>query len=567
MHENYANIWEAVAQQRPEWTAIVAGQERLDYGSFDDRARSFAANLAAGGVSRGDRVAFYLHNSVEFLVAFYACLKLEAIPVAFNYRYRAGEAYDLILASTPKAIIYKRSSRETVAELHRLVDAAEASPSIWIEVDDSAEATDDVQTTVNAIGFDEMLTTDTTGSASPTRASGDGEIYMFTGGTTGAPKAVVWSIGELMQIQRSSTYPPVGVEPPRTFEEAVRIATDEDVRHVITLPLAPFIHATALFMSMNTLNLGGTVVINPSPSLDPEAAVDLAIEQKVTQLVVAGDAVALPVIGAFERHPARADIAVTSVLSSGMRFSDDVKLRFHQLKQMRIIDILASSEGGPFAMGVTSSVNDLPTRLSLTAEAVVLDDQNHEVQGTPGASGVLAFKGPLPRGYLNDPKKSAESYPVINGIRHVRPGDYVKVLEGGNIELLGRGSAVINTGGEKIYPAEVEERLLKFPGVYDAAVFGLPDERLGEKIAAVVAVRSDANVTVQNLQDWVAAELAGYKKPRTISIRASLDRSPAGKLNLARAKELASDSEEGEIRNNVAESNPAESRQEVQRRS
>lgn len=565
MHENYANIWEAVARRRPEWTAIVAGKERIDYGTFDDRARRFAASLTARGVGRGDRVAFYLHNSAEFLVSFYACLKLEAIPVALNYRYRAGEAFELVLASTPKVIIYKRSSRDVVAELQRLTDDAEHSPSTWVEVDDSAVATaPDARGPNHAVDFSEMLSAERTATS---RASGDGELYMFTGGTTGAPKAVVWTIGELLQIQQSSTYPLIGVEPPRSFEEAARIATDEDVRHVITLPLAPFIHATALFMSMNTLSIGGTVVINPNPSLDPAAAADLAIEQNVTQLVVAGDAVALPIIGALEQHPARADIALTSVLSSGMRFSDDVKRRFHQLKQLRIIDILASSEGGPFAMGITTSVSDLPTRLALTAEAVVLDGQNHEVQGTVGASGVLAYKGPLPRGYLNDPKKSAESYPVINGIRHVRPGDYVKVLEGGYVEFLGRGSAVINTGGEKVYPAEVEERLLDFSGVYDAAVFGLPDERLGEKIAAVVAVRNDANVTVKDLQDWVGKELAGYKKPRTISIRASLDRSPAGKLNLSHAKELASATGEADVREVETDSAPDESRQEVQRRS
>ena len=174
-------------------------------------------------------------------------------------------------------------------------------------------------------------------------------------------------------------------------------------------------------MSGNALTVGGTVVINPSPSLDAAAAADLALSEGVTQLIVAGDAVAQPISEALADHPERDKLRLSSVMSSGMRFSDETKARLHSLGEVTIIDVLASTEGEPFAMGITRSAEELPARFKLAAEAVVLDEQNREVQHTPGATGVLAFRGALPKGYLNEPEKSRETYPVISGVRHVRP--------------------------------------------------------------------------------------------------------------------------------------------------
>lgn len=539
VYENHANIWEAVAQRQPHWTALVAGEKRYDFVSFDQEARKFAAALQQAGVGSGDRVAFYLHNTAEFLIAFYACLKLEAIAVSLNYRYRAAEVVELVEVSTPKVFIYRASSRDTVREAQNQLDGGEAAPALWVEVDDSDYAAAPAgEGPKGARPFQDLVAEDHELTAP--RPSGHGELYMFTGGTTGRPKAVVWAMGDLLRIQRTSTYTPLRIDPPDSFEEAARIASDEATPQVTTLPLAPFIHATALFMSMNTLNVGGTVVISPNPSLNAPAAADLAIREEVTQLIVAGDAVALPMVEALESHPKRQDLRVNSVMSSGMRFSDETKERIHKLGQIRIMDILASSEGGPFAMGITTSAEDLPARFKLTPEAVVLDDRNQEVQDTPGAKGVLAYKGALPKGYLNEPEKTEETYPIINGVRHVRPGDYVEVQPEGYIEFLGRGSAVINTGGEKVYPAEVEETLLEVEGVNDAVVFGLPDQRLGERVSAVVAVDDGTEITPEQLQEWVGQKLAGYKKPRTIAIRSSLERTPAGKLNMRKVKETAS---------------------------
>ncbi|WP_162321642.1 AMP-binding protein [Nesterenkonia haasae] len=538
MYENHANIWEAVAQRRPHWTALIAGEKRYDFDSFDREAKCFAASLQGAGVRSGDRVAFYLHNTAEFFIAFYACLKIEAVAVSLNYRYQANEIVELVEVSRPKALIYRVSSKDAVRHVQQQLAGGEATPELWIEVDDGDYAEiPEAPGPEGARTFEAMASVEYELTAP--RPEGHAEMYMFTGGTTGRPKAVVWALGDLLKIQRTSTYAPLKIRPPDSFEEAARIACDEATPQVTTLPLAPFMHATALFMSMNTLNVGGTVVISPYPSLNTSAAADLAISNNVTQLIVAGDAVALPMVEALESHARRDKLQINSIMSSGMRLSDETKERIHRLGEVRIMDILASSEGGPFAMGISTNAAALPAHFKLTPEAVVLDEQNREVQETPGAKGLLAYRGALPKGYLNEPEKTKETYPVINGVRYVRPGDYVEVQAGGYIEFLGRGSAVVNTGGEKVYPAEVEEALLEVDGVNDAVVFGLPDQRLGERVSAIVAVDDGATVTAEKLQEWLGQKLAGFKKPRTIVIRSSLDRTPAGKLDMRKVRQTA----------------------------
>lgn len=550
MYENHANIWQEIARQSPDRTALVGGGQRLNYAAFDESAGRAAAYLQRRGVGSGDVVAFYLHNTPEFLILFYACLKLEAVPAPMNYRYRAAEVVELVELSAPKVLIYRASVRDEAraAQEQLLRSMGDRAPQVWVEVDDSAWSSAADQAGPESAG------PESAGPESAVRVQEllsfhrvlehrtvdrDAELYIFTGGTTGRPKAVVWSLGGLMDIQVTSTYTPLGITPPETVEEAVGIVTAAGTPHVVTLPLAPFIHATALFMSGNTLTVGGTVVVNPNPSLDAAAAAELMSAEGVTQLIVAGDAVAQPISEALAAHPGRESLRLNSVMSSGMRFSDETKARLHSLGEVTIIDVLASTEGGPFAMGITRGEEDLPARFKLAPEAVVLDEQDREVQQTPGATGILAFRGALPKGYLNEPEKSRETYPVISGVRHVRPGDYVQVDEGGHIAFLGRGSSVINTGGEKVYPAEVEEALLAHESVRDAVVFGLADRRLGEQVSAVVAVEDPEALSAEELQSWVGERLAGYKKPRSIALRPQLERTSAGKLNMRRVKEVA----------------------------
>ncbi len=303
-----------------------------------------------------------------------------------------------------------------------------------------------------------------------------------------------------------------------------------------TLPLAPFLHGTALFTSMNTLVLGGTVLILPAARFDADAAARFALDERATRVIIAGDAIGLPLVEALERTGVTGFGEVHSIISSGMRLSAHVKRRFHDRADIVITDLLASTEGGPYAVNVTASATDLPGELRLLPGAVVLDENLQQVQHLDGGRGILAFRGTLPKGYFRDEEKTRATFPVIDGVRHVMPGDWALSHGDGAVELLGRGSSVVNTGGEKVYPAEVEEALLAFPAIGDAIVFGMPDKRYGEVVTAVVVASDGAAIDAEALRTHLDARLAGYKKPRHLVIRDTLERSPHGKVDLPRLK-------------------------------
>lgn len=524
MRGSYAALWQLVAQAVPDRTAIVAGQQRLSYRAFEDHAARFASLLRQQGIAAGDTIAFYMYNRAEYLTAFYGALKIGAVPVSINFRYRAGEVAALLDNCEAAAVLYPASLADTVRDIR-----PESLPGVLIEIDDNHPGL------TQAIAYDSL--TDFEPLDATEAPTTDGTLMVYTGGTTGLPKAVVWDEPDLLEIQMFSTYGALGLENPNTPAEVVAIAQDPSLEPTVMFALAPFIHATALFTAMNTFLLGGTVVMLPSPSLDTRVAVETIEQEKVTRIIVAGDAVAIPLMDAWDKYATSPQSSsLTSAMSSGMRFSDETKARIHGLGQVTIIDILASTEGGPYAMGITRSAADLPTRFQLTPDAVVLDDALNEVQDQPGAYGILGYRGALPRGYYKDEKKTQETYPVLNGTRYVMPGDHVKVEADRYIELLGRGSSVVNTGGEKVFPAEVEEVLLAHPAVQDAVVFGVADERWGERVVAMIAVDNIDEVSADDILDFVGQRLAGYKKPRQIILRDSLDRGPTGKLDMRTIK-------------------------------
>lgn len=526
MHAHYADLWHRVALAVPERPAIVTVDGRsLDYREFDDAAARLAALLRDHGVAAGDKIAIVMHNRPEWLITFYAALKLGAAPVALNFRYKASELSVLFADSDAVAVVYPASLADVIAEA---VEALDPRP-LLLQVDDVDRAT----LLPGALEFEDYLAVEPL----PHENAPDGELFIYTGGTTGTPKGVVWGVRDMLSMQLFNAYTTVGLQPAETDDEVVRIAVDPATRRIALLPLAPFMHGTALTSTMNAFLLGGTVVITPWPRFDPERAYRVMADHRVTRLIVAGDAIAIPLLDALD------DLGVTelprleSIVSSGMRFSDSTKERLHRLGNITIGDILASTEGGALAIAFTTSVDDLPSRLRLTPGAVVLDDDLREVQGTPGARGRIAFTGGMPKGYYKDPEKTAATFLEFNGKRHVIPGDLVVVQENGHVELLGRGSSVVNSGGEKVYPSEVEESLLRFPGVHDAVVYGIPDARWGEVVAAAVAVDDPSSVSEGDLIDHVGAELAGYKKPRRILVLTDLQRSPSGKIDLVKLRE------------------------------
>jgi fatty-acyl-CoA synthase len=523
MHGHYTDVWQAIAQAFPERPAMVTPEGNVTYAQLVAQAGALAGHLARQGLTEGDSVAIFLYNRPEYLVTLFACFATGLAPVPMNYRYRAPELRELLADSDARALIYPTSLTNVVQE-----GVGAPSDLALIAVDDSPEPPQS--------GAVPWATAVATGAELPPSAPSGGELRLFTGGTTGRPKAVVWGAEDILSIQMYSIYGTAGLPMPETMAEVVAIAADPATPPTVTLPLAPFMHGTALFTSMNTLILGGTVLIMSSPRFDGAAAAHFAVDAGATRIIVAGDTIALPLIEAIEGHRLAPFGRVSSIISSGMRFSPQVKRRIHSVGDIAITDLLASTEGGPYAVNVTTSAEDLPGELRLLPGAVLLDEERRDVSHVEGGRGILGFRGTLPRGYYKDEQKTAETFPIIDGVRHVVPGDWAVARGDGTIELLGRGSAVVNTGGEKVYPAEVEEALVSYPGITDAVVFGMPDPRYGEVVTAVIVAEGGQEIDIDLLRAHLDRRLAGYKRPRNLVIRDSLERSPHGKVDLPRLK-------------------------------
>jgi 3-oxocholest-4-en-26-oate---CoA ligase len=374
---------------------------------------------------------------------------------------------------------------------------------------------------------------------------GTDELFMYTGGTTGRPKGVIWRLGDLMRNMTTPVYRPLD-KPwlPGSPAEAARIAAAlrADGRTPVLLPAVPLMHATGLFNAMGAMLGGGQVVTTRGGRLNPRHVWETVAGKRVRTLVVAGNAVCQPLVdelAAAEQAGRPHDLSsLESVVSSGTAMSDRIKRALHERASVTITDALASSEGGPFALAVTSSVDDLPARFFPVPAARVFTPDGRQVLPGSGEVGVLAFSGTIPEGYYKDTAKSAATFRIVGGVRYTMPGDLVTLEADGAIVFLGRGSGVINTGGEKVHPAEVEDILLSHPDVTDAAVVGVPDETWGECVVAVVAT-ANGSLTSGELRDMVRRRLAGYKVPRTIVLLDRLPRTPTGKLEAAEVRRIA----------------------------
>jgi acyl-CoA synthetase (AMP-forming)/AMP-acid ligase II len=528
---HYADLWHRIALAAPDRPAIVTvGESTLSNAEFDDAAARFAAFLGYRGIKRGDKVSILLHNRPEWLIAFAGCLRVGVVPVPLNFRYRAREVAALLDDSDSVVLVYAASLADVVSEAVALL----GRPIALVQVRDV-----DAPLLPDAIDFAETASLEPLPYNDPV----DGELFIYTGGTTGTPKAAVWGVRQMLEMQVYNAYLTAGLPLPETPDDVVRLATGPEAPRIAALALSPYMHGTALTTVINALLLGGSVVILPSARFDADGAIRAIVDEGVTRVAVAGDAIALPLLDAADEAGITELPALTSVLSSGMRFSDATKQRLHALApSLAITDILASTEGGAVALGITRSTADLPARFRLTPGTVVLDDSMAEVQGTPGAVGKIAFTGGMPKGYYKDEAKTSANFVELGGKRHVIPGDLVRVEEDGYIELLGRGATVVNSGGEKVYPADVEESILRFPGVDDVVVFGIPDTRWGEVVAAAVAVQNPEDFPVGELLAHVGTELAGYKKPRRVLVVSDLERTGSGKVDLAKLRQRTAES-------------------------
>jgi acyl-CoA synthetase (AMP-forming)/AMP-acid ligase II len=531
---NFADVWDAVAATVPERPALHQGPVRLTWRQLERRAASVAGALRAAGLGHQAKVAQYLYNSPEYIESLYACFKAGLVPVNTNYRYTDDELVYLWENSDAEAVILHASFVERVERIRSRLDGVKA----WLFVDDGSGAARPAWAT----SYEEAASGEPL--PSPAGRPGDDMLFIYTGGTTGMPKGVMWRQDDLFAVLNRTgevRYPEQG------GVEDVRAILAEPPRYPPPrlLPGPPLMHGTGLFTAMSVLSSGGSVVMPEGRHLDVEAVLDLIQAERVTEMSIVGDAFAKPILAALDARPDRWDISsLWLIISSGVIWSAEVKaglLRHNP--RLTLVDTLGSSEALGMARSTSRAGKTSETAgFTLGPDTKVLTEDGREVTPGSGEQGRVALRGRGPMGYYKDPDKTAATFTVIDGQRWTIPGDFATVRADGTVQLLGRGSVCINTGGEKVFPEEVEEVLKLHPAVADAVVVGVPDERFGERVVAVVERRSGVSpVDGAELIDWVRGRLAHYKAPRQIVHIDTIGRSPSGKVDYRRLRGHAVD--------------------------
>jgi acyl-CoA synthetase (AMP-forming)/AMP-acid ligase II len=525
---NLADLWEQVADAIPDNEAMVCGERRLTYAEADERATRLANHLAANGIGPGDHVAVYLQNGTEYLEAMLAAFKLRAVPFNVNYRYIEEELRYLLGDSDAKAVVF---DREFAPKIEAIIGELPLLTTL-IAVDDGTGS--DLKR-LGAVEYEQALA-----AASSERdfgpRSADDLYILYTGGTTGMPKGVMWRHEDIFFAAFNSLGPNV-----TSADEVVDRARTGVAR---VLPACPFMHGTAHWAAFGTLYNGGTVIIDDYRHMDPAHIWELVAREQVTFLVIVGDAMGRPLVEAIDGLDNSVDLSGLAILlSGGAILSPTVKMLFSEkLPQTLVLDGFGSSEAGGQGQMVTGKDGEPPTqpRFVVNDETTVLDDDF--VPAAPGIVGKLARKGRTPVGYYKDPDKSAATFPVVDGVRWSIPGDHARIEDDGTITVLGRGSVSINSGGEKIYPEEVEGVLKGHDAVFDAVVVGVPDERWGERVVAVVQPRDLAHPPAfDDLDAHARKHISGYKAPRDLVLVDQIVRSPSGKPDYRWAKKTATE--------------------------
>lgn len=541
LSESWATLWEALADAQPQQIAVVLGDQEILWKDLDSRSARLATVLATNGVGEGSRVAQLLFNDAAYLESVYAAFKLRATPVNVNYRYLINEVAYILNNSEAEVLVYHASLfdrvdgiTELVPSLRKLICVNDIGDSFTVPV-----GHDDYESVLSAAA-----------PAPRIDRSGDDLLFLYTGGTTGMPKGVMWRHVDLFGALASSGYLALGLDLPTSKEEVGAIAKmlNDQGKSPTNLCAPPLMHGVALFLAMSSFVLGGKVILLKSRKFDPAELVNLAAKYRANQISLVGDAFAKPI----NRHLADMESSgaplpdlssVVRITSSGATLSGDQKLSIRRyMPNATMIDMLGASEGGPFGIDMTTpDKQPLDTAVFVAPPNVVtFDDTTWEIipRGS-GRVGVLGASGPIPTGYFKDPEKTASTFRTVDGIRYSVPGDYALIDEDGTMHLLGRGSVCINTGGEKVYPEEVEVVARSVSGVTDCTVVGVPDERFGNAVTAVVSLSPSATLTADELVREMRKSLAAYKCPKHVVFVDAVYRSPSGKADYKISRDVA----------------------------
>jgi fatty-acyl-CoA synthase len=541
---NYGEVWELVADIQPDAIAVTQGERNVAWGEFDRGADGVAQFLLDLGVQQQDKVAVYLYNCPEYLQTLFAAVKIGLVPVNTNYRYGDDELAYLWDNADAVAVVFHGAFAERI---ERILDRV---PQVkgWLWVDDGTGPCPDWATPYDEAAKAGPATGRTT---APWGRSGDDLFMLYTGGTTGMPKGVMWRQDDLFSLLIASgvrQYPVEGsLDDVRTILEANPTAG------VTLMPACPLMHGTGGFTANTTLAEGGRVCLLESRKFDPVELLDTVEREHVNGLVIVGDPFSRPLLGALDAQPGHWDLSsLMMMISSGAMWSESIKqeLLAHHAG-MLLVDAFSSSEALGMGVSVSGAGAAAETaKFTLGPTVKVLTEEGREV--VPGSEeiGVLALGGRNPLGYYKDEEKSDRTFKVIDGVRYSIPGDFAQVDTDGTIHLLGRGSVCINSGGEKIFPEEVEESLKTHAAVGDAVVVGIPHETYGEQIVAVVELSAGGVAeggagsgavagawdppTEAELINHVKERLASYKAPRRVRVVDTIGRAPNGKVDYKR---------------------------------
>src|SRR5215472_15521475 len=527
MSPNIADLFEHAADAFGDRMAVACGDRHVTYRELDLRTNRLAHYLAGIGVGRDDHVGLYARNSIEAIETLIASYKLRARAVNINYRYVASELRYMVTDADLVALVYDRQFAPLVAEV--LPDAPGVRGAVVID-DGTAVAE---PSSVPGVPYDAALA-----EGSPARdfgPRGNDDVYLlYTGGTTGYPKGVLWRHEDIWRTLGGGIDFLTGEPLPDEWEQSKRGAQSGGM---VKLCAAPLIHGNAQWAAIAGLFAGDTIVL--LPSFEPRAIWKSVQRYKVNVLVIIGDAMARPLIEALADGDYDTS-SLVAVSSSAALFSPVVRdACLAALPNVVFTDAIGASETGFTGISFVSAGS--PTKGGPTVtpgpSTVVIDEQGNRVG--PGETGRLARGGHVPLGYYKDPVKTAAMFAEVDGQRYVVPGDWARVEEDGRITLLGRGNVCINTGGEKVFPEEVEGAIKEHPGVFDSLVIGIPDERLGQRVAAIVQPRPGTDLDLAALQAVVRQHVAGYKVPRTVWLTDEIGRTPSGKADYVWARKFA----------------------------
>ncbi len=528
---NLADAFETIADSIPDALAQQQGDRAFSWAEFDRRADGVAQALLDAGLTEQDKVAQYLYNCPEYIESLFGAFKVGMATVNTNYRYAADELVYLWDNADVVAVVFHGAFVPDIEAIRDRVPRIR----LWLWVDDGTCACPDW-----AIPYEAAATTATSRVRAPWGRSGDHLFLLYTGGTTGMPKGVMWRQDDLFGALDSSNKNSIGPEP-----DYAALAARTTKPGPLNMPGAPLMHGTGLFNALANLLMGGSITCMVGRKFDAAELLDTIVQYSVTSMSIVGDAFAKPILAALDAEPNRWDISsLRVILSSGVMWSKGTKdglLRHNS--RLILVDALGSSEAIGMATNTTTAGGDgdETAEFRLGPGARVINEDGHDVVPGSGELGRVALRGYTPIGYYKDPEKSAGTFITIDGGRYTVPGDFAEVRADGSVKLHGRGSQCINTGGEKVYPEEVEECLKLHPDVADAAVVGLPDERFGEAITALVELRPGAVFNSDAIVEHVKGKLARYKAPKTVHQIESVNRAVNGKLDYNALKAIAAE--------------------------